>query len=726
MSDITNKISSIAPEEITDNASEFRREVTIEPSISPPKTGGIWGITVAMALLWAFGVAGFLYLEFIAGRDGQALMPWQWVLFGTLVIIPTLIIMLLGTMLARLVRLSAQTRHMLSRMDAISRPDESARARVDSLVSSVRSQIITVDSELKQALDRLAGMETTLKGHVSALETSHLAAVQQGNDVSERLAEERRALKDISITFDERMTSLSRMLSDHNERLSQATHTAEQKIQEARVSVEGAAAKINASSEIVKENASAASLSLETSQNQIEQLGGEIKDLAMRLDDISTQHASDLSGLLEQLRQEQDTMNASIEERLSKMRDMSLSAKVSAETLQRAADAGQSTVQALSESANLADDAVKQRFAQMEDMVRYSNARAESISERAAKRVKDALSLSRMEIGRIEEDMRALEERLEQNLDAADRRSVVDVTPKPSWRKSLLRFRPLADEAEDIADPIEDDVTPETSEPLEYPSQSVETVVSKPAAELSAEEDMADDTSEVITNSDDPSEENDVLDLNSDDITAKLDVDGNLTLGDQDITNEAAPLELSENMEVRNETEQLVTSSSDSEIIAPIQTEKPSKLRRRKKEKGWSWRNLLGGIDEKAEAETTAPKPVAETSTPEKTDVISRLEKIGLDPSAIIDDSCVLEAVNARTFKGSAKMREVVELRLPGPVAHLKQAMNENDEFKKDVQDYAVRYYQTLTNVENNRETLREALETPSGRAFILCDTALG
>jgi len=116
--------------------------------------------------------------------------------------------------------------------------------------------------------------------------------------------------------------------------------------------------------------------------------------------------------MLSDLRGQQDELAATMEERLSKMRDMSLSAKVGAQSLTEASIKGRETVEALNEAASLTDTAVRARFSEMEEMVKYSTARAESISETAARQVQNSLATTRKEIARIEADMMDLMDKL--------------------------------------------------------------------------------------------------------------------------------------------------------------------------------------------------------------------------------------------------------------------------------------------------------------------------
>ena len=715
MSNISAKIVSIEPDdEIEKPVSQISAEdAPAKPSVhmevaDVPAIGNgwVWGLTIFTALIWLGVVAMVLWLAYGSISAIFALSAPQWAGLAALTILPLMMMGVLASVLRRLNLVTQQSLRLSAAADAISKPDAALEARAQSLAGAVRSQVIAVNSGLETSMERMAGMETVLRGHVDALTNSHIAATRQTGEITQRLAEERDGLRSISENFDERMAALAHMMKEHNERLTQSAQIAEQKIHEARVSVEGAAAKINASSEIVRENAVAATQTLTDSQDHIAKLGEGIKSQSENLDSLNARHAADLTALLEQLRQEQSDMNAMIEARLDKMRDMSLSAKVSAQSLAEASDAGRQTVEALAQSANLADSAVKARFAEMEDMVRYSNSRAESISDRAAKRVRDSLALTRLEIGRIEDDMRELEQRISESSLGIDERSIEarDVTPKPKWRKSLLKFRPLTDE--------DDQPEPPRAGPLNALRKPIFSVPdSVPLKEARAPkpealEPQAPVEPAPLTQHNTPSTP---LTDDAADLELSLDNDGAIE------------------MDIPNPNADILRATYDKPHPGEISISRPvAEPRLRKKEKSsWRWRNLLGGVSSQT-AQLQSPAQAAELTPMSDEAIIDRLAQMGLAPNDIVDEGCIIEAVNTRKSRGASDMRAIVENRLPGPINHLRSAMESDPHFNRSLGEFSRSYAASLSHIENDSEAMRVRFETQTGRAYLLVDSAIG
>ncbi len=708
MSDISEKIISIETDKTTASSASL--------ALESESYTGVLIIVWTCAFLWALaiGIAAWLW----AAPAGLLAAPTP-ILFAiaALAIIPAVLFLLLGMMVKRVLSSLSANRALIAAADTLTRPDAAAQHKVTTLAQGIRSQIIGVDSELKAALDRLAGMENVLRGHTDALANSHIASSRQTGEIANRLSEEREGLKQISSNFDERMGALSRLLTEHSDRLAQATQVAEQKIQEARVSVEGAAAKINASSEIVRDNALAATDSLTAGEVKITSLGSSIQAQARALDDINARHAADMAALVSRLEEEQSRMRETMDARLESMRDMSLSAKLSAESLNEAGDAGRRTIEALAKSAELADNAVRERFKEMEDMVDFSASKAESITDRAAQRVRDSLSLTRLEISRIEDDMRGLEQRLTDRAGDFERReTAVDVTPKPAWRKSLLRFRPAEpEEPEALVLTPPRDTQPAASRhagidlnEIEIPRPAPNGSPLKPAIQ------SAPDTGAQPLN-----------------ITP---VAPALSLAEpQSPVQEMSPAAIvAEPKATLEATLEMETPPADP--ILPIDLPQtpglsasridPPQLRSRKEKSGWSLRSLFG-----RNAEDEAPQPVHDDFSgwdDQCAAMIADLSGLGLSPGAVVEAGTIIEAVNMRVTKGPDAMRKTVAMRMGEPVRHLQGVFSEDPAMRASAEKFASRYYQVISAAAGDREAIRTQLETDAGRAFLLCDAALG
>ena len=655
----------------------------VQPLETLPKTKWVTFTGIALALIWIASSFSYFYGFFELRQKWTDLSPIQ--IFGLImaILLPAILLAILFYSLRQLSKLSISSHDLKRAAFQLSQPDESAIAKTSLMSSAIKSEIDSVDTRIDQALARMSSLEDVIKERTLSLKNATGNTAHTTDEIASRLSTQRLALESIADVFDTRMNLLSSSLSIHSENLDESTKVAEQKIQEARISVEGAAQRINEASGVVRGNTIDAASTLAQSQEEIENLANMIRQRSSELDEVYRKHAQDLTGMIAELRDEQQNLSISLDERLSKMRDMSLAAKVSAESLTDASHAGRQTVEALATATRLTDTAVKQRFQEMEDMVKFSTEKANDISGNAARQVQNSLSQTRQEIARIEDDMLAMQSRLSA---PAQKFQPVQEEPKPKKQKKRskkLKLRPVSqdpvsqDKIETNLDRRVSDKPPNTEDhDLKIPNLRT-SIGSKP--------------------------------INFTNEKLNLEVNTENTLRAQEASFDPLP--------------QISTKPMD--IVEPVESQKILK----KSKSGWGLKNMLGAFDRSPPPPAsiieplTPPSPLQNRISDEL--IISSLSSLGLAPAAIIDDGCIIEATNTRTSKGASAMSNVVSLRIGGPIRHLQRAMEEDVTLKSNARAYVAQFNAGISAIETNREGIRTRLETDAGRAFLLCDAAL-
>ncbi len=606
--------------------------------------------------------------------------------------------------------------------DALMRVDETVVRRATEMAGVVKGEIDTLNTGIDTALTRVSTLESVIHEQTEKLGETSLSVEDKTQRITERLSTEREALWSISNTFDEQMKVLTESLDTHSENLAMSTKTAEQKIQEARISVENTASKINQTSDLIRNNTMEAATTLSGNQDEILKLSDQLKQRASELDTIYQKHGQDLNAMIAQLKNEQEALNKSLEERLSKMRDVALSAQVSAERLTEASEAGRQTVMSLSEASQMSENVIQKRFSDLEEMVQLSNAKAETINEKAARRVQDSLAQTRKEIAQIETDMMDLQARLtsasqtnvEANSLAVETEPVAPIEPtQPSEldvpaKKTFgsLNLRPVEDAQS--AEPIQisataaepDDIVPDDTDSDASPKLRLRPVSETPSAP---------DSEASVSLFSDP---------------------------------EKADIESTPNLDLNVEQPTVLRSSvTESDNVS----------------KSW-WKNLFGKSDDVPAPRLNNPMPVSEpletpsqpapsaiTPAPVAAAVasaaaamapmasqqvfpmgfVSELSKNGLAPNAIVDNGCVVEAVENRISNGTKAMSIGVATRLGEPVRHFSRLMEQNQTLKSDVINFAVKFHHSLSDISDNRNALQDRFDTEEGRLFLMCDAAL-
>ena len=605
-------------------------------------------ITVAgvmTAIIW-ITCAGLLLSEMLQSTGAWASMSaMQKLGFLFTALFPLALIGLATYAFRHLTALTRASDKLKVTAEALMTPDETVIARSTIMAKSIQSQVDEVNLKVSSALTRMELLDDMVKSQGSSLAKSTIAIETTTNQIEDRIGAQRQGLESIAGLFEGRMETLSHMMEGHTSQLASSGQMAEQRVQEARLSVESAAERIASASETVRQNAVAAAQTLSGSQIEITKLGDDVQAQSTRLDAVYRQHLNDLKNMLSDLRGQQDELAATMEERLSKMRDMSLSAKVGAQSLTEASIKGRETVEALNEAASLTDTAVRARFSEMEEMVKYSTARAESISETAARQVQNSLATTRKEIARIEADMMDLMDKL-----SSAETAKTTITPSaqdtaPSLRRDQFLEPPYTA-------PTDND-TPDRAVPSRPPSEPSLYSVRQP---------------------------------------------------------------------IENTIPPLPANTSDLDIHEPDIDDLPAVLRRPSgdndaKDRGkWSLRGLFSADEDVSASNQKAVRNAR---------VVKSLTALGLTPSAIVDDGCIIEASNLLKVKGSAAMSEAVARRLGEPVRHLFLAIETDAALKSDLHSFTAQFKSGLTPIQNDREDVRKRLESEAGRAYLLCDAAL-
>ena len=669
-----------------------------------PSTGWMKWAGILSVLIWLGASFAYVYGSFDLGRKLTDLTPIQIAGLILAVLLPAVLLGLFFYTLRQLSIVSAQAHKLGRAAHALTQPDDSVIAKTATMSQAVKTEIDSVDARIDQALARMTGLESVIKEQTDGISHASASTAQTADEVASRLSTQRIALETIAGTFDNRMEMLTSMLNEQSGKLEASTQLAEHKIQEARVSIDGAAEKINAASDVVKGNTVEAASTLTKSHEEIEGLAEMIRARSAELDEVYRKHAQDLTTMIGQLRDEQQDMSISLEERLTKMRDMSLSAKVSAESLTEASQAGKQTVQALAEATRLTDTAVKQRFAEMENMVKFSGEKAESISDRATRRVQDSLAQTRKEIARIENDMVALQTRLNTPQPAKNLPLGEPEQPRPK-KRARIRLKPLEEDFPPVKPPRE----PIKTAPIESAPTEPAPLTLRPTPKTEAVFEPAPTPQQTVQS---PNE--DALEL--------LD-EFSLEVEPLDLTADIAPID--PDADIKAFTPEVITPQNEDRLrpAAPPSDEDIVGFGKKKNKgkPGWRWRDMLGGLDRPDDVQTTA-EPMREISDQR---MMASLANLGLTPAAIVDDGCIIEAANTRKTKGAIAMSQAVASRMGDPIRHLNRAMEENPALKTDARAYVTQFKARMSAIENDREAIRTRLESDAGRAFLLCDAAL-
>jgi len=627
----------------------------------------IFNVTIGATLIWLLSAAIIAFSLLRLGENWGVFTPMQWAGLVTMILGPLAIIWIANYAMRQLVRVSTQASHLQQMADRLSQPDLLVLERSETMSSAIAQHVDIINAKLNEGVGRISALEDVLKNQSDYIEKMNNDANLSVQAIDHHIQEQKSAFEAVASIYDQRMGSLSELMDTHAENLTTSTRLAEQKIKEARISVEGATEKINSASDIVRANTVQAASTLSGSHDEIKSLGDIIKQRSSELDDVYKKHANDLTAMIEHLREEQKNLGANMEDTLIKMRDLSLSAQASAESLSDASSAGKETIQALAQSASLADDAVKTRFAEMEQMVRYSTEHAQNINTVASKRVQDSLEQTRTEIARIERDMAGLQDKL-----------------------------------------LRSDLSSSETSDMEIPDTRSIVREKKPRVRITPIETADDET------------------MNAEPETEPVNIQPESPKRQAPVGNSDLELQIEPTDEQEMKTG-LVSSDPILAAIRPVAAYEANK----KSKSGFSLRGLFGRSDEQEDASMSIVSPGPDlasgdnNNTPNNSSFVRTLTEMGLSPNVIVDDGCVIEAANNRSAQGHEAMSRSVITRLNVPVKHFAATLSEDAELSKRTIDFATDFDQSVEGLRGDREAIRTRLESENGRAYLICDAAL-
>ncbi|MCF6221809.1 MAG: hypothetical protein L3J65_11920 [Robiginitomaculum sp.] len=688
------------------------------PQGDTPNYDWLKKLTIITVIFWIALVAGLLFAVLKIGANWQSYSALQWTTIIGLIIGPALLIFVAGYALKQLAEISGQAHTLAQTANALISPDDRVIGKSKIMAAAIASQVDEVNEKLNIAVGQLSSMEDVIKNQTQALDTANAGSRETVDKINASVESQNATLKSMTASLDDSMESLSTNLTMHTDNLAKSVQIAEQKIKEARISVEGATAKINSASDIVHANTVQASATLSASHEDIKSLGDIIRLRSEELDDVYKKHAGELTAMIEHLRDEQTALGASMEQRLVKMRNLSLSAQASAESLSNASKSGKETIEALAAAASLADGAVKTRFAEMRDMVQYSTEHAQSISDMAAKRVQDSLELTRKEIIRIEQEMADLQSRIgdkkHKSLELVPEEPTAlepetsDARPtKNTKKRTRLMLKPIIDIGHDK--PNLDTEPDPAEEPVEiFNPEPISTIVEQTPQEQTSKEQAHQEQ-------------------------APLDLGGQMIEPDMIRQTmeplEPAPLDIPTANTKAEQTSEPTPPSADEAVRRTAPLEEPNKP----KAKSGLFRNLFGGRGDEKEpsaldivGKTVAPEPLNTNPPPTDDEIlIADLAQLGLSANAVVDEGCIIEATNARAANGHEAMSRCVVARLKNPVEHLVKSLTVDDALSDKAIVFATRFDRTIELLASDREAIRTRLESEKGRAYLLCDAAL-
>ena len=143
---------------------------------------------------------------------------------------------------------------------------------------------------------------------------------------------------------------------------------------------------------------------------------------------------------------------------------------------------------------------------------------------------------------------------------------------------------------------------------------------------------------------------------------------------------------------------------------------------------GWTWRDLLAGMDEpRAKPSDPEPAPLDEDSLTDR--MIDEIGALGVDPNALLPRARIDEAGAGYMSDGRAGARQTTRRVAPAAVRRIQRRFLADRALRGQARTFLDAFQRRLDAAargEAGERTVAIALNTPAGRAFLLVEAALG
>jgi len=146
---------------------------------------------------------------------------------------------------------------------------------------------------------------------------------------------------------------------------------------------------------------------------------------------------------------------------------------------------------------------------------------------------------------------------------------------------------------------------------------------------------------------------------------------------------------------------------------------------------GWSWRDLLGGMENQAtsNAPSVAPQPPPDREFDSLDAVmIGEVNAMGVDAAALLSRTRIEETISAIMAENNEGARQVVRRVAPAAIRRLGRRLAQDAGLRHQATEFVSFYDQQLNIALMSKDvsrSLQEVLANDTGRAYLLLDAAL-
>lgn len=756
--------------------------VALDVEDSPRRMSGalFWTLASAIAALWALAPIAFAF-GYARGVPAFQVEGFAFSVFASLAIGPALMTLLGAYLLRQATRISDELRRTRTMTDRIVTPAALAAVGASSAVDAMREGVDEAAAAAQRAREHIVSLREALAEETARLAEAAAESARMASQLAQGLSHERTAMETLSQSLDARSTAVVDAIGSQARMVAEASDLAETQLREAEAALAARAADLAAAAAEASDAARVGAEDLSRQVARLESAGHGVGDQVAAIEKSLAAQRAALLEVSQALRSEQEDFAAEAETRTAQLTEfvaytrvgateLSDQAAMGAEILRglissaadqfrEMADGAKSRQDALAEETRktldmIGDVAENQRTLLEEELKAAMEAMAEA-AQKAAQGVEARVEAARSRIDQLNEIAFAAGQKADAVFEARmeEARDIIEHSAQMVEQAGARTSQKLADSvqaARSTLDELEAMLSEIGKRTAELPSEAlVKAAEVRMSIEQGVEQLMnavrrtADETAAIDQAFQERVRRNyEMLSEAAGAVTAA----GVSTVAARAASSSAAkgrgaaapppvapkpsqpqPLPMAE---FDDEPEppgdrrrlRLTPTATDEEFRSVFEQASSRKAAATpadgERQNGWSWRNLLSGIENSSPGDAALGEKLA-----------AEITAMGIDPHALLPRPRIDEIAAALQTGDAAGAREVVKRLAPAAIRRLVRRLFSDSTLKGNAERFIKRYAGMVEEAAGqDREGFLMAalLSSDAGRAYLLLDAASG
>ena len=761
-----------------------------------PSSALLWGLATFASLLWACGLAAF---ALGAQTDLTALTyePFKIVVLVFLALFPTGLIFATAFALRNAAILSRQADRAAQLADTLMAPAASAAAQTGDLVAALREQVDHAVRAVRLAHADVTELSTQLKAETDRLAEAATNARSAAQSISQSLAHERESMGALSQSLGLQSSSIIEAVDRQARMVADASDLAQTQLREAEASLAASTGAVVTAAADVADVARTAAEDLDRQTVRLETAGSGVTDQVRSVEEGLSQQRAELVSTALSLRADQEDFAVHIENQRAQLTEALSITRVATvdlgETSARGIDVLRDIVVSAQEHFHAVHGAAENERTAFETRI---HATLSNISVMAADARDDLVDETRRALEQLnasaEDAKRAADQasqtaqmrvdRLNESIfEASKKADEVFDTRFAAARRLIEEYADLIGEAGDQTAQKLDASFAHTRQTIAEVNDALNDLASgadqlptiAQARIVEIRQSVEDGINAMLEAARKASQETEAVDTafqervkrNYDMLTEAVRLMGAIS-GDQSLpqTAEPAPRERDYGRgvtppvrrspeppaPVQPPLQPSVTRARLLPLSVPASEIRPSAVPATPRENrparavqdGWSWRELLGGMESRdkpaaspvaAQPQTPMSENLAEPPQDPEFDsldelMIADVSAMGVDAASLLGRARIEDVIGAIMAEDNEGARLVVRRVAPAAIRRLGRRLLSDPHIRQQANDFATYYDQQINMALLGKDVvkgLNEVLGSDSGRAYLLLDAAL-